>query len=200
MTDEMTRDELRAGVLAEGDLAGGEVPGGDLVDPYSRRLGERLRSIRHQKHLSLNDVETASDVEFKASVLGAYERGERSISIPRLHRLSAFYDVPIDQMLPSEDGDDDEVLDLTDRSLDRRRGPAESRVVLDLVAMGDSHGEDMDMLARYVRTIQVQRQDFNGRMLSLRRDDLRAIACILGIPADQAVSRLRDLGLSRVDG
>ena len=27
--------------------------------------------------------------------------------------------------------------------------------------------------------IQVQRQDFNGRMLTIRRDDLRAIACIL---------------------
>ena len=29
--------------------------------------------------------------------------------------------------------------------------------------------------------IQLQRQDFNGRMLTIRRDDLRAIACILGV-------------------
>ena len=43
---------------------------------YGRRVGERLRAIRRQKRLSLQDVEATSDHEFKASVLGAYERGE----------------------------------------------------------------------------------------------------------------------------
>ena len=43
--------------------------------------------------------------------------------------------------------------------------------------------------------IQVQRQDFNGRVLTVRRDDLRAIACILDVDADQAARRLDDLGL-----
>ena len=37
------------------------------------------------------------------------------------------------------------------------------------------------MLNRYLRMIQVQRQDFNGRVLTIRKDDLRAIACILGV-------------------
>jgi len=46
---------------------------------YARRVGERLRAIRKQKGLSLQEVEAASTQEFKASVLGAYERGERSI-------------------------------------------------------------------------------------------------------------------------
>ena len=41
------------------------------------------------------------------------------------------------------------------------------------------------MLKRYLTMIQVQRQDFNGRMLTIRRDDLRAIACILGTDADR---------------
>jgi transcriptional regulator with XRE-family HTH domain len=47
---------------------------------YAQNVGERLRNIRLQKGLSLHDVELASSKEFKASVLGAYERGERSIS------------------------------------------------------------------------------------------------------------------------
>ena len=34
-------------------------------------VGERLRSIRRQKGLSLHDVEARSGMEFKASVLGA---------------------------------------------------------------------------------------------------------------------------------
>ena len=55
-------------------------------DAYSRKVGERLRSIRRQKRLSLQEVEAKSRQEFKASVLGAYERGERAISVPRLQR------------------------------------------------------------------------------------------------------------------
>src|SRR5215831_13684376 len=65
-----------------------------------RHVGERLRAIRRQKGLSLHDVEARSDQEFKASVLGAYERGERAISVPRLLRLAEIYQVPGDQLLP----------------------------------------------------------------------------------------------------
>ena len=39
--------------------------------PYGRKVGERLRAIRRQKRLSLQDVEAASRQELKASVLGA---------------------------------------------------------------------------------------------------------------------------------
>ena len=77
-----------------GDNGGGD----DLA--YSRSVGERIRTIRRQKRLSLQDVEARSESEFKASVLGAYERGERAISLPRMHRLARFYNVPVDQMLP----------------------------------------------------------------------------------------------------
>ncbi len=51
------------------------------------------------------------------------------------------------------------------------------------------------MLVRYAQMIQVQRQDFNGRMLTVRRDDLRAIACILDIAVDQVPDKLDELGL-----
>jgi transcriptional regulator with XRE-family HTH domain len=71
---------------------------------YSAQLGDRIRVIRRQKRLSLQDVEARSDAEFKASVLGAYERGERAVSVPRLHRLAEFYNVPVDQLLPPIDG------------------------------------------------------------------------------------------------
>ena len=67
---------------------------------YSVQVGERLRAIRKQKRLSLHDVEAQSEQEFKASVLGAYERGERALSLPRLDRLAQFYRVPVDQLLP----------------------------------------------------------------------------------------------------
>ena len=70
--------------------------------PYTLMVGDRLRRIRQQKQWSLSDVETQSESEFKASVLGAYERGERAISVPRLERLARFYGVSVDQLLPRD--------------------------------------------------------------------------------------------------
>ena len=67
---------------------------------YAQAVGARLRSMRKQMRLSLQAVEAMSEQEFKASVLGAYERGERAISVPRLQRLAKLYDVPVDQLLP----------------------------------------------------------------------------------------------------
>jgi transcriptional regulator with XRE-family HTH domain len=151
---------------------------------YGKAVGERLRRIRRQKHLSLQEVEAASDQEFKASVLGAYERGERAISVPRLHRLAVFYKVPVDQLLPGED-DDTEVT----RDLDG------AGAKIDLTRLESLEGPESEMLARYLRMIQVHRQDFNGRVLTIRRDDMRAIACILGVGFDAADRRLDELGL-----
>jgi transcriptional regulator with XRE-family HTH domain len=161
---------------------------------YGRRVGERLRSIRRQKRLSLQDVEANSTQEFKASVLGAYERGERAISVPRLQRLARFYNVPVDQLLPADEGPDfdgAEIIDLTDRRADR---PVE-KLAIDLTRLEEIRGPDAEMLSRYLSMIQVQRQDFNGRVLTVRADDVRAIACILDVEADQASRRLEDLGL-----
>jgi transcriptional regulator with XRE-family HTH domain len=166
----------------------------EVVSAYGRRVGERLRSIRRQKRLSLQDVEASSDQEFKASVLGAYERGERAISVPRLERLARFYSVPVDQLLPrSSSVDRGPVLDLTDGRAARRAG-----VRLELTQLENVAGPEGAMLARYLEMIQVQRQDFNGRVLTVREDDLRAIACILGVDLDECVDRLTDLGLTRL--
>src|ERR1019366_5145144 len=74
----------------------------EMSPSYARQVGERLRNIRRQQGLSLQAVEATSDREFKASVLGAYERGERIISVLRLQRLARFYAVPVDQLLPRD--------------------------------------------------------------------------------------------------
>jgi transcriptional regulator with XRE-family HTH domain len=165
---------------------------------YGKKVGERLRAIRRQKGMSLQEAEEASTQEFKASVLGAYERGERAISVPRLQRLARFYNVPVDQLLPRDEGPgfrsgdegEGDVLDLTKAS-----EPEPRKIVLDLTRLEEVPGAPGEMLARYLAMIQVQRQDFNGRMLTIRRDDLRAIACILDTSVDTATKRLDDLGL-----
>lgn len=165
----------------------------ETEDPtgYGRRVGERLRAIRRQKRLSLQDVEASSGQEFKASVLGAYERGERAISVPRLQRLARFYAVPVEQLLPRERADGQPVLDLTDGVAGQQ-----ASVTIDLERLRGMDEPGAAMLVRYLQMIQVQRQDFNGRMLTVRRDDLRAIACILDTGVEQAIERLDELGLS----
>ncbi len=158
---------------------------------YGRRVGERLRAIRRQKRLSLQDVEATSDQEFKASVLGAYERGERAISVPRLERLALFYSVPVDQLLPRAT-----TVGITPGTVDLTEQTGRAGVSLDLTQLDSVAGPEGEMLGRYLAMIQVQRQDFNGRVLTVRQDDLRAVACILGVDFDSAVDRLSDLGLT----
>jgi len=155
--------------------------------PYSRKVGGRLRVIRRQKRLSLQDVEANSHDEFKASVLGAYERGERAISVPRLERLAAFYSVPVDQLLPR-----DEHAVATEAGNDQVTG---RKMAVDLVKLSQLSGHPFEMLARFLRMIQVQRQDFNGKVLTIRGDDSRAIAAMLDVPVDQVGQRLDALDL-----
>ena len=150
------------------------------------QIGDRLRVIRRQQGLSLHDVEARSGQEFKASVLGAYERGERALSVSRLLRLAELYDVPADQLLPRG----------SDLEIDLSRANHENQpVTLDLVRLNQLEDPDAEVLARYAATIQLQRQDFNGRMLTIRRDDVRVLAAVLGRTPEALKNRLDELGL-----
>ena len=161
---------------------------GDETDDagYSVQVGERLRAIRKQKRLSLHDVEAQSSQEFKASVLGAYERGERALSLPRLDRLAQCYRVPVDQLLPRYANDPSAADDST---------AIRPKLAIDILKLSQLQGAPFEMLTRFMRMIQVQRQDFNGRVLTIRNDDKRAIAAMLDIPVDQVALRLEALDL-----
>ena len=172
---------------------------------YARRVGERLRFVRKQKLLSLQAVEASTHQEFKASVLGAYERGERSISVPRLQRLAEFYNVPVDQLLPRDVNGALTAMNgpAVDGSGpvngDERHRPESGRVTIDLTRLESIQAPEKDLLRRYLGMIQVQRQDFNGRVLTIRAEDVRAIGCLFDTTAEGMRSRLDDLSL-RADG
>lgn len=177
----------------------------DEMSPnYAQRVGERLRAVRKQKNMSLQAVEAASKQEFKASVLGAYERGERAISVPRLQRLADFYNVPVDQLLPRDlsgalaarGASAGEAVSADEPDLAAPAGGGEEeKVTLDLNRLEDSSGPESDLLRRYLAMIQVQRQDFNGRVITIRSEDVRAIAMLFETSADGMRHRLDDLGL-----
>ena len=152
---------------------------------YNEQVGKRLRSIRKQRGLSLQDVQRVSEQEFKAAVLGAYERGERSLSLPRLQRLAQFYSVPINQLLPQ-----DETTDLPARSV------PSGGMTLDLNRIENLSGDDAVVVERLLRGIQMLRQDFNGRVLTIRADDLRTLAMLLDQSEEDFNQRLSELGVA----
>src|SRR6202020_2710489 len=175
---------------------------------YARAVGARIRAMRKQMRLSLQAVEAMSDQEFKASVLGAYERGERAISVPRLQRLAKLYDVPVDQLLPQAAAANR--WGPTGERTEGGNGPTESpararrqlrpwdgheKVTIDLTKLNSVSGPERDLLRRFLSMIQVHRQDFNGRMITIRAEDVRAIACLFGVTPDSMGSRLDELGL-----
>lgn len=160
-------------------------------DPgHARLLGERLRHVRLQQGLSLHDVEARSGGDLKASVVGAYERGERTISITRLHRLAAFFRIPVSELLPDAPAPvapPDPGPSRTDRG---------DRVVIDLVALEERAAEE-PVLSRYVGSITTRRGDFNGRVLTVRAADLDTLAAVMDTPPDELRTRLLAEGLVR---
>ena len=149
---------------------------------YNDQVGERLRSIRRQRGFSLQDVQRISEGEFKAAVLGAYERGERSLSVPRLHRLAGYYGVPVVQLLPPDPSA--VVID-----------PERDSVTIDLERLGDLAGPEGDMIERFLSSIQMERQDFNRKVLTVRRDDLRLLSRLIG-EDDEFSSRIDAVRIS----
>ena len=150
---------------------------------YPKALGERLRNIRLQKGMSLQDVQQSSQERWKAAVVGAYERGDRNVTVARLSELAEFYGVPVSEILPDDSPE-------TGSPIDGRR-----RVVLDLESLNRVPEADRDPLERFTAAIQVQRGDFNGRVLTIREDDLMALALLYQTSADDLARRLDDWGL-----
>jgi len=157
----------------------------EMMPGYSEMVGSRLRTIRKQRGLSLQDVQRLSGGEFKAAVVGAYERGERSLSLPRLRRLAAFFQVPIGQFIPVEEAKETTAAPLPSGG-----------VTIDLTAVERLEGTEAEIFDRFLRSIQIMRQDFNGKVLTIRRDDLRLLALLLEQAEDAFAVRLAELGLT----
>jgi transcriptional regulator with XRE-family HTH domain len=133
--------------------------------------------------MSLQDVQQTSGDKWKAAVVGAYERGDRNVTVARLSELADFYGAPVTELLPEE------VLAGSGRA-DHR-----NKLVLDLEGLTRVPERERDPLARFTSAIQVQRGDFNGRVLTIRRDDLMALALMYQTTADDLEVRLERWGL-----
>src|SRR3954468_16079074 len=154
-----------------------------MASDYARALGARLRAIRTQQGLSLHGVEEKSEGRWKAVVVGSYERGDRAVTVQRLAELAGAYGVAISELLPHGGP----------RAAAATEPPP--RLVLDLEKLHLIPADRAAPLARYTATIQSQRGDYNGRVLSIRQEDLRSLAVIYDETPSQLTEQLITWGV-----
>ncbi|HJS71623.1 MAG TPA: helix-turn-helix transcriptional regulator [Acidimicrobiia bacterium] len=123
------------------------------MEDFNYALGQRLRAARRQRGWSLGEVETQTDGEFKASVVGAYERGERAISVQRYVSLAEFYGTSPSDLLPIN---------------------ARSELIIDLGALDTENG---DLVDRYLAAIQLMRKQPGGD--EVRNSDRALISSLI---------------------
>lgn len=156
-----------------------------MTSEYAKALGGRLRAIRIQQGLSLHGVEEKSQGRWKAVVVGSYERGDRAVTVQRLAELADFYGVPISELLPDS----------------TPQGAAEPppRLIIDLERLQTVPRDTAGLLSRYAATIQSQRGDYNGKVLSIRQDDLRTLAVLYDETPSQLAEQLITWGVLNPD-
>lgn len=141
---------------------------------HALAIGARLRRVRHQQGMSLADVQEASGGRWKSVVVGAYERGDRAITVGRLSELASFYQVPLVDLLP--DPTAAEQVQVARSTLDLQR----------LDAAPATQG--LAAIARFAEHIRRRRGDHNGLVLTLRAGDLETVA----LAVDETSGALRE--------
>lgn len=146
---------------------------------YANALGARLRSIRIQQGLTLHDVEEKSAGHWKAVVVGSYERADRAVTMVRLAELAEFYGVPVSQVLPDD-------VRVAPPNLSRKK------LTLDLQRLAELPLQLAGPLARYAAAVQSQRDNHNGKVLSIRTEDLQSLAVIYNMSSETLTEQLMD--------
>ncbi len=136
------------------------IASGNEMSDFNGQLGTSIRRARRARGWSLIDVEDASEGEFKASVLGAYERGERSLSVSRLTRLAELYQVTTADLIPT------------------MKAMPSDEVMIDLVAAEEMEGERAQVIDQYLAAIRLMRSGAR-RPASVRQSDLRVLAALI---------------------
>ena len=73
----------------------------------------------------------------------------------------------------------------------------DDRVTIDLTRLENLAVPERELLSRYLGMIRVQRRDFSGSAMTIREEDLRALACLLETTVENMRRRLSELGLRR---
>lgn len=138
------------------------------VDEYARSVGARLRGLRLRAGWTLRDVEERSAGRWKAVVVGAYERGNRAMTVSRLAGLAAFYGVGVADLLPAD--------------TPGAAGGVLPRLTVDVRRVrGDTEGGP---LGGFVAVVHAERDGRGRKAVTVWPEGLRILAAISSTPAE----------------
>jgi transcriptional regulator with XRE-family HTH domain len=171
----------------------------------NREVGSRLRQLRRARGLALSDVEARSRGELRASVVGAYERGERTLSVSRLLGLAAVYEVDAVEIVGDVVLGDvvpyDAVPDEIDLVAEAARDEAAAvptagttrGVTVDLERLEElmrSERALRPIVHTFVREVARRRKEAPvGGKVTVRAGDLHVLALSLGMSPEQLLQR-----------
>ncbi len=137
---------------------------------YAELVGEKLRRMRQERGLSLQEVCARSGGSFVVSTLSAYERGKRSLSLERLSELAAIYG-----QSPTT------VLDLDADTGPRRVTTGGSPLRISLDQLDKLGPEERRPLESYLAFLRELRNDPAREVLTIRKDDLAYLSALYGV-------------------
>jgi transcriptional regulator with XRE-family HTH domain len=137
---------------------------------YADLVGEKLRKMRQERGMSLQEVCSLSGGSFVVSTLSAYERGKRSLSLERLHELAGIYGQSPNTLL---DVDNEPHLQ---RSI---AGNTPLRIRLESLASLSL--EERRPLETYLEFLRQLRNDPARDMLTIRKEDLVYLSSLYGV-------------------
>lgn len=145
-------------------------------------IAARLRQIRRQQNLTLKQVEIKSRGQWKAVVVGSYERGSRTLSVLKAQQLCEFYGIPISQLFIETNTKNQPSPDFLWR-IDLRK----------LRGLQSNPDRFSHQTFNFLQQIVAKRDDWNGEVLTIRRSDHE----ILTLITTKEISELRQALINR---
>jgi len=151
---------------------------------YAELVGEKLRRLRQDRGMSLQDVCDRSGGSFVVSTLSAYERGKRSVSLERLLELSDIYGLSPTSLLELDDEGEFQ------GHLGRNR-PLRIRVE-HLDRLSEIERRPLENYLQFLRNL---RNDPALEILTIRKDDLTYLSSLYGVRPQALTERLQAEGI-----
>ena len=156
-----------------------------MSQAYAVALGARLRAVRRERGMSLQQVEHASGGQWTVVAVGSWERAHRAVTVAKLAGLAEFYGVATEELLPAHSA-----------------GPAAAggrRLTIDLQRLVALPARQAGPLARYAAAIQQLRHDHNRTVLTIREHDLHSLAVLYDLVPDNLAQTLINWGVLTAD-
>lgn len=151
---------------------------------YAELVGEKLRRLRQDRNLSLQEVCDRSGGAFVVSTLSAYERGKRSISLERLLELADIYGLSPTTLLELEDDGEFQGTLSRNRPL---------RIRIDhLDRLSEAERQPLETYLEFLKNL---RNDPAREVLTIRKDDLAYLSALYGVRPHALKERLKAEGI-----